>query len=187
VTRSPELSRRSFLALAGSGAALAALARLPAAAARAAAAPAAAASAAPAAAAPFFAPAEAEILTAVVERMVDSGLEGAPRVRETRAVETIDRLCLSLDPALTRPLPALLRVVEWGPYLFDWTFARFSALGAEAQDASLRGWMSSGLALRRQGFQALKNLSFLGWYSQEESWRAIGYAGPLLARRSAAP
>jgi hypothetical protein len=177
VIRSPELSRRGFLALAGSGAALGALARLPAAAARAA--------AAPAEAAPFFAPAEIEILTRVVERMVDSGAEGAPRVRDTRAVQTIDRLCLALDPELSRPLPALLRAVEWGPYLFDWTFARFSELDAAAQDASLRGWMTSRFALRRQGFQALKNLSFLGWYSQEESWRAIGYAGPLLAPRSA--
>ena len=42
--------------------------------------------------------------------------------------------------------------------------------------------MTSALALRRLGFQALRNLSLLGWYSQDASWPSIGYAGPLLAR-----
>jgi hypothetical protein len=171
------LSRRGFLALAGSGAALAALGRIPASAA-------AAASAAPAAA-EFFTPDETEILTHVVERMVDSGLPDAPRVRGSGAVACIDRLCLALDPELARPLPTLLLAVEWGPYLFDWSFARFTSLADDAKDASLRGWMTSGFALRRLGFQALKNLSMLGWYSQEASWRTIGYAGPLVARGGA--
>lgn len=173
----PRVTRRGFLALAGSGAALAALARV---------APGAALGCGPATAPPagpaarFFAPDEEEILAAVVERMVDTGLADAPRVRETGAIDAIDRLCRSLDPELTRPLPALLRLVEWGPWLFDLAFARFSALPPEAQDASLRGWMTSGLALRRQGFEALRALAFFGWYAQEESWPLVGYAGPLL-------
>ncbi|HEX2485151.1 MAG TPA: hypothetical protein VHQ66_07620, partial [Myxococcota bacterium] len=131
-------------------------------------------------AARFFSPDEADVLTAIVERIVDTGLPDAPRVRESGALEAIDRLCASLDPELTRPLPALLRLVEWGPYVFDLAFARFRALPPEAQDVSLRGWMTSSLALRRQGFQALKGLACYGWYSQEESWRLVGYAGPLL-------
>jgi hypothetical protein len=143
------ISRRGFLALAGSGAALAALGR---------------------------------ILVQVVERIVDSGLPEAPRVRDSGALASIDRLCLSLDPELVRPLPMLLQAVEWGPWLFDLAFARFTALGDAEKDASLRGWMTSRIALRRLGFQALRNLSLLGWYSQEASWPAIGYAGPLLAR-----
>jgi hypothetical protein len=178
VTRTGELSRRGFLALAGSSAALGALARLPAAALSTAAADA----GSPAA---FFSDYEAEILTQVVERIVDSGLPDAPLVRDTAAVATIDRLCRGLDPELTGPLPTLLRAVEWGPYVFDWSFARFTELDAAGKDASLRGWMTSRLGLRRLGFQALKNLSLLGWYAQEASWTAIGYQGPLLARRGA--
>jgi hypothetical protein len=171
------LTRRSFLALAGSGAALAAIARV---------APGAALGCGPGRAPPagpagrFFAPDEAELLTVVVERIVDTGLPDAPRVRDTGAVETIDGLCRALDPALTRPLPALLRAVDWGPYVFDLAFARFRALPPDAQDASLRGWMTSGLAFRRQGFQALRALAFFGWYAQEPSWRLVGYEGPLL-------
>jgi hypothetical protein len=171
------ISRRSFLALAGSGSALAALGRVRAA----------DLGESPRAPEPggpaFFSADEADILTHVGERMVESGLPDVPRVRDTGAVAAIDRLCRGLDPELSRPLPLLLRAVEWGPFVFDFSFARFRALDAGAQEASLRGWMTSRLALRRLGFQALKNLSFLGWYSQPVSWRAIGYAGPLLERR----
>jgi hypothetical protein len=170
------ISRRTFLQLTGSGAALAALARLPALPALA---------AAPKEGAPgFFSADEREILTHVVERMVDTGLPDAPRVRDSGAVAAIDRLCLGLDAELVRPLPVLLRAVEWGPYVFELRFGRFTTLDDLAKDASLLGWMTSSIGLRRLGFQALKNLSMLGWYSQEASWPAIGYAGPLLARRS---
>jgi hypothetical protein len=169
------ISRRGFLALAGSGAALATLGRLPASALSA------ASGAAPGGAA-FFAPGEADVLLQVMERIVDSGLPDAPRVRDSGALAAIDRLCLSLDPELVKPLPWLLQAVEWGPWLFDLSFARFTTLSDAEKDASLRGWMTSRLALRRLGFQALKNLSLLGWYSQEASWAAIGYAGPLIAR-----
>jgi hypothetical protein len=165
------LSRRGFLALAGGGAALTSLAGLravPAAALEAARSPA------------FFAPREREILTQVVERMVDTGEPSAPAVRATGAIETIEALCAGLDPATTAPLPALLRLVEWGPLLFDGRFARFSALDAAGQDTALASWMTSRIALRRMGFYALRNLALLGYWSQDETWPLVGYAGPLL-------
>jgi len=172
-------TRRGFLRLLGASGTLAALARLPAPAARAAAAPAAGGT-------PFFAPREREILTLVVERMVDTGLPEAPAVRATATIDTIDRLCRSLDPSLTAPLPALLRLVEWGPLLFEGRFARFSALDEAGRDAHLAGWMRSRLALRRAGFLALRNLALLGYWSQDETWPLIGYHGPLLGRRGPA-
>lgn len=165
-------SRRGFLALAGSGAAFASVASLRAV-------PAAALEVAPAGAG-FFLPHDREILTQVVERMVDTGDPAAPAVRETRTIATIDSLCARLDPASTAPLPALLRLVEWGPLLFERRFARFTGLDAADQDAALHGWMSSGLALRRMGFFALRNLALLGYWSQDETWPLVGYAGPLL-------
>jgi hypothetical protein len=163
-------TRRGFLALLGAGSALASVARVP---------RAAAATASPAAAGRFFAEAEREILTQVVERMVATGEPEAPAVRDTRAIDVIDAVVEGLDPAISAPLPTLLRAVEWGPFLFDRRLSRFTRLLPEAQDASLRGWMESRLALRRQGFLALRNLAFVGYWSQEETWPLIGYAGPL--------
>ena len=117
--------------------------------------------------------------------MVANDDPASPALCETRAVETIDRLCAGLDPELTRPLPALLRLVEWGPLLFDFTFMRFSRMTPDQRDESLRAWMTSRLGLRRQAFYALRNLAFLGWWSQQETWALVGYAGPLLDRRTA--
>jgi len=164
-------SRRGFLRLAGGTAALAVLANL-----RALPAAAAASARGPR----FFAPSEAEILTQVVERMVDTGEPGAPAVRTTGAIATIDALCGSLDPGVTAPLPALLRLVDWGPLLFEARPARFTSLDAAAQDAALEGWMRSRFAWRRTGFYALRNLALLGYWSQDETWPLIGYRGPLL-------
>jgi hypothetical protein len=168
------LSRRGFLGLVGSGAALASLASVRAV-------PAAAREASPEAGR-FFGAEEIDVLTPVVERMVDTGDPDAPPVRATRAIPTIDALCASLDPGVTAPLPALLRLVEWGPLLFEHRLARFTTLDAASQDRALAGWMTSRLALRRQGFYALRNLALLGYWSQDETWSLIGYAGPLLRR-----
>jgi hypothetical protein len=175
----PGTTRRGFLRLSGALASLAALGPTRAL----------AAGAPPGAGAPraaFFAPREAEILAAVVERVVATGEPGTPRARETGALATIEGLCAGLDPSLSRPLPWLLRLVEWGPLVFEGRLARFSRLPPEEQDAALRGWMRSRFGLRRLGFQALRNLAFLGWYAQPESWRLVGYAGPLLGARGEA-
>ena len=177
-TQLTRFSRRGFLGFVGSGTAFASIASLRAL--PAAADPAVAA--AVATPARFFGTGETEILTQVVERVVDTGEPGAPRVRETRAIATIDALCASLDPGATAPLPSLLRLIEWGPLLFEHRFARFTQLDAGAQDRALDGWMRSSLTLRRMGFYALRNLSLLGYWSQDETWPLIGYAGPLLRR-----
>jgi hypothetical protein len=168
-----DLTRRGFLTLSGAAAALGALSQLRAL-------PAGAGFAAGHAQGRFFAEREADVLAQVVERMVETGEAEAPAVRRTDTLDTIDRLCGALDPALTAPLPALLRLVEYGPILFDWTPRRFTRLAPAEKDQALYGWMTSRFALRRLGFLALRNLSFLGYYSQPETWPLIGYAGPLL-------
>ncbi|MEN8184898.1 MAG: hypothetical protein ABFS46_20445 [Myxococcota bacterium] len=171
-------TRRGFLRLAGAAASLSALGQL---------------RAIPAAAADvpagetFLSASEREILTQVVERLVASDAPDAPAVRETRTVDTIENVCRGLDAAVVRPVPWLLRLVEYGPILFDWTPSRFTKLPPESQDAALRSWMDSRLALRRQGFQALRNLAFLGYYTQPETWPGVGYAGPLLPPQGPTP
>jgi hypothetical protein len=171
------LSRRGFLRLAGAATAFTALAQLralpP------------AARAAQAEAGPFDAM-ETEILTQIVERMVETGEPAAPRVRDTAAVPTIAALCQRLDPGVVGQLSLALRLFEYGPILFDFTFARFSQMTPDQRDASLECWMRSRLAIRRLAFLALRNLSMLGYWSQPETWPLIGYQGPLLPARGRA-
>lgn len=171
----PAISRRGFLGLGAASLAFAGLAQLRVA-------PASAALLADPGTPRFFGPRETEILTQLVERLVDSGRPDAPAVRDTAAIATIDGLCRGLDPALTGALPAAIRLFEWGPLLFDGRLGRFTGLDHAAKDASLRGWMRSRFALRRQAFLAIRNLALLGYYSQDETWPLLGYAGPLLGR-----
>jgi hypothetical protein len=167
-------TRRGFLRLAGATAAFASLGEL---------------RALPAAAAPprpgerFFDPGETEILTRIAERVCDTGDPAAPPLRATGTLASIDAFCRSLDPALTAELPLALRLFEWGPLLFDWTFTPFTRMSDAERDASLRAWMTSRLAIRRQAFLAVRNLCLLGFYSQPEAWRLIGYQGPLVGAR----
>jgi hypothetical protein len=168
----PLATRRGFLRLAGATAALGALGQLRALPLR----------AAPPGAPRFFDPGETEILTQLAERIVDSDDPAAPRVRDTAAVAAIDALCGRLDPEIAGQLPLALQLFDWGPWIFDWTPSRFTRMDAAAQDASLRAWLESRLALRRQAFQGIRNLCLFGYYSQPEVWPAIGYQGPLLGK-----
>jgi hypothetical protein len=169
----PRATRRGFLRLASTTAALAALAQLRAI-------PIALAAEERAGDGGFFQPGDREILTQIAERMVDTGEAGAPRVRETRTVASIDALCRRLDPSISGQLPWALRAFEYGPFVFDLTPKRFTRMSDAEKDASLEAWMTSRLAVRRLAFVALRNLSMLGYYSQPETWPLIGYMGPLV-------
>ena len=174
--------RRGFLALSarlGGAASLSALAGLRSLPARAD-----PASAAADTAAAFFSARERAVLAAVVARMVETGDPRAPALERTRTLDVIDVACGELSPAITDRLPAALRLFEWWPFLFERRFRRFSELPAPEQDASLEGWRTSRLAVRRTAFLALRNLALLGWWSQEETWPLIGYRGPLLGREA---
>ncbi len=167
----PRTTRRGFLRLAAASASFGALAGLRAL-------PAAAAGTAPAGA--FFDARQTGILTEIAERMVETGDPAMPRLRDTSAIAAIDRTCRALDPALTSLLPVALLLFEWGPILIDWRIRRFTQLSDAEKDAHLAGWMNSRFEVRRMAFFALRNLSFLGYYSQDATWSGIGYAGPLL-------
>jgi hypothetical protein len=167
-------TRRGFLRLVSASASFAALARLRAL-------PAAAQiHTAAGASARFFDDTSREILGQIVARMVDTGEASAPAVDDTGTIATIDALCAGLDPALVESLPLALRLVEYGPFVFDWRLTRFTQLSPAEQDAALSGWMTSRFTVRRLAFFALRNLALLGYYSQPETWPLVDYRGPLL-------
>jgi len=64
-------------------------------------------------------------------------------------------------------------------------FARFDRLDLDGRVAVMRGWADSRIQLRRAGFQALKRLVNVAYYSwpmadgSHPAWRAAGYPGPL--------
>lgn len=125
---------------------------------------------------------DAEILSAIAERMVFTGDPQMPRFGETSGLRIIDSSMRYLADDVIQQLHWALLLFEYAPPIFDARFSTFTGLDEEAQDAYIAGWADSRFSLRRVAFQALKNLSYLGYYSDEATWKGIHYDGPWVPR-----
>ncbi len=169
------LSRRSFLRCTAVTTGLLAVSRLRLA-------PAVAGQSVPATGLHVLTPQQAVVLTAIVERITFTGIDTMPAVRDTQAIVTIDQALLQLDPAVQSQVGWLLLLFQWGPPLFQLKLGTFTGLTPEGRDSYLQGWATSRSSTRRLAFRALKNLSMLGYYSQDATWKGIHYDGPWAPR-----
>jgi hypothetical protein len=129
-----------------------------------------------------FSPKEFLVFDAVARRIVAPDGPDAPAV-DARVALFADGYVAKLPEQMRGDIRALLQLVEHGGFLFRLRGTRFTRLGAEELDAALAEWESSALAVRRQGFQALRTLAFLGYWRDDRAWPLIGYTGPMLPRR----
>ena len=178
------MKRRTVLKLAALGPAMLALQQLPARGAWGGGMGSIAGSATPAEAARVLDEDDADLLMAIVERMVWTGEPSAPAPREIGTLASIEAALTTLDETLVEELRLALRLVEYWPVLMEWRFERFRSLSAQAQDQSLEGWRRSRIETRRRVFYALRNLSLLGYWSRDETWPLIGYPGPWVRSTS---
>jgi hypothetical protein len=130
----------------------------------------------------MLAPADARILTAVAERITYTGDPAMPSFATTGGLRTIDTALRQLPPDVPRQLSWGLWLFEYAPPLFVGKPARFTGLDTAWQDIYVATWADSGLQIRRLVFQALKNLSMLGYYAQDATWPGIHYGGPMVPR-----
>lgn len=165
------LSRRAFLRAGSTSAALLTLSHLRAL-------PAAGQTAAPGAALQVLSPLAARILRVIADRMTFTGDPEMPRFADTNGLQVIDAALTQVPPEVRQQLSWALLLFEYGPPVFVGKLSTFSSLPPEWQDAYIAGWAESRFHTRRIAFQALKNLSMLGYYSQDATWPAIHYGGP---------
>jgi len=162
-------TRRALVRTTGMSAALLALSRL---------------RALPAAAAPasteghVLSPRDERIFAAIAERMTFTGDPALPRFGDTAALASVDAALLQLPADIPQQLSWALLAFEYGPPLFIGKLSSYTGLTPEWQDVYLGGWAESRFATCRLAFQAFKNLSMLGYYSQDSVWPAIHYQGP---------
>ncbi|MEO6952789.1 MAG: hypothetical protein ABI321_13360 [Polyangia bacterium] len=126
---------------------------------------------------------EVVILAAVVERICATDGPDAPRPDGYAIASWLDGYIAGLDVPLRRDLSALLSLLEHGSALFRLGATRFSHMSTDEQDRTLADWCDSRLDVRRQGFQALRALAFLGYYRDDRTFALLGYPGPMVARR----
>ncbi|MDB4969376.1 MAG: putative oxidoreductase [Myxococcales bacterium] len=129
-------------------------------------------------------PKEYLIMQAVARRVMAPDDGGAPTADQVEVALAVDAYLTKVPPAVVRDVRALLQLVEHGSSLFRFGGTRFSHLAADEQDATLHDWARSSLTVRRRGFQALRTLSFLGYYRDDRTWSLLGYSGPMLPRRA---
>jgi choline dehydrogenase-like flavoprotein len=108
------------------------------------------------------------------------GIEGgAFPVKEAGIPEFIGRYLSSDDSK--KQARILFSLFRYSP-LLDLKFKTFSSLSLEEREKVLRGFMKSRFRSKALIFKALKTLSVMGYYRNEETWRDIGYDGPTIKR-----
>jgi hypothetical protein len=167
--------RRDFLRLSGFSVGLLALSQLRFA-------PSAFAAAAPETGLRVLSAGDARTLAAVAARITFTGDAAMPRFGDTDGLRTIDTALLQLPPEVPEQLSWALWLVEYGPPVFIGQPARYTGLDPAWQDIYLNDWADSRFQTRRLVFQAVKNLSMLGYYAQDASWPGIHYGGPWVPR-----
>ncbi len=129
-----------------------------------------------------------ETLLPEIRRDDDPGGLFAAGARAARTAERVERLIASLpDPADRSRLGLLLSGLgsPAANLLLSGRFASLQAMDGPAREATLRGYATSSIPLRRAGFQALKRLAHVAFYcwpmngNGHPAWRAAGYPGPL--------
>lgn len=115
---------------------------------------------------------DAQILAAIYTTITLEDSESAI----TNALEKIDHFITSLTKRSRIELKAALHLVEQSPILFHGYFSRFTGLSLESRTKVLEGWQQ-GAHWRRPVFNALKELSYLAYYTDSTNWKKIGYAG----------
>lgn len=124
------------------------------------------------------------VVEAVASRVLAADGPDALPPERAEAGRFADRYLAGLDEALRRDVRALLLLIEYGAGPMSLRPRRFTQLSAVERDAVLHDWETSALALRRQGFQALKTLCLFAYWRLDATWPLLGYTGPLVARPS---
>lgn len=88
-----------------------------------------------------------------------------------------DTLVSAQPPEVQKDMRSGILLLEYRALLFRLSFKRFTQMPADLQDAYLRSWESSSVALFRGIFRGYKNICCLGFFSNKEVWPYIGYDG----------
>jgi hypothetical protein len=115
-----------------------------------------------------------QVLAAVAARVVPSGADAAAVALE------VDRILSYAVTETRQDIEKLLGLFENAlpGLLLDGRAMPFTRLSEAGQDDVLESWRTSRLALRRSGYQALRKLCMVAYWTQPASWAAVGYDPP---------
>lgn len=109
----------------------------------------------------FFTQTEHHVLRSVCAYMV--GVSNDTRL--DIPVITIDAFVQQLPKPLRTRIRFGMRLFQWGPPLFIGKLRMFTDLDQNDALRYIDGWAQSRLGIRRQLFRGLRDIAFLGYYS----------------------
>jgi hypothetical protein len=124
------------------------------------------------------------VFAAIGRGVLDGALPSSLDARNAALRAQMDRLDVTiagLSSATRSELSDLLALLASPPgrmTLAGLHTAWTDASAAEVQDA-LQGMRRSSLALRRQAYQALRDLTLAAYYADAATWTQLGYPGPI--------
>ncbi|MBI3769573.1 MAG: gluconate 2-dehydrogenase subunit 3 family protein [Deltaproteobacteria bacterium] len=124
---------------------------------------------------------ELAILAALADRVITPAA-GTPTARDARVARRIDRELAFNDGSLAGDVRAALTLIEYGPFL-DFHLRPFTRLSPAEQDTFLHTCAESGWTLRRNAFGGLRFLCLFFYYTDDRTWRSIGYGGTMVDRK----
>ena len=113
----------------------------------------------------FFTEVEHDILKSVCAYMVGVTADTALDT----SVIVIDTFVQQVPKALRRQLRFGLHLFQWGPPLFIGKLCRFTQLDPRDAVRYIEGWAKSRFKVRRRLFRGLRDIAFLGFYSNQPS------------------
>ena len=113
----------------------------------------------------FFTEVEHNILKSVCTYMVGVSGDTALDI----PVIVIDAFVQQLPKALRKQLRFGLHLFQWGPPLFIGRPCRFTQLDRRDAVKYIEGWAKSRFRVRRRLFRGLRDIAFLGFYSNQQS------------------
>jgi hypothetical protein len=123
------------------------------------------------------------LFAAVARAVLDGALPQDPAVQTVALKNHLDRLdaaIAGLSPATRAELSDLLALLCTAPG--RWALAGLGASWTEASTADVQAALQSmrvaGSEVRRQVYQALRDLSNAAWFADAGSWNLMGYPGP---------
>ncbi|HUT54098.1 MAG TPA: hypothetical protein VM658_11970 [bacterium] len=121
-----------------------------------------------------------KVFLAVADRIVPADAEG-PGAGNMATAGVVDWALGRIDPALRSQILMLLIALEFLGVLFGGR--PFTRNSAAAQDRELKFLENSPVRVLRLGFFGIKSYACMGYYAREDTWKSMGYEGPLVPDR----
>jgi hypothetical protein len=118
------------------------------------------------------------VVKAFADRILPPGGPFPQGSSDIDVLQYFDSIVSAQPPEIQKDMRSGILLLEYRALLFRLSYKRFTEMPADLQDAYLRSWETSTVALFRGIFWGYKKICCLGFFSNKKIWPHIGYDGP---------